>query len=64
MADDAIKIKLTAKPDPKAYQTVQRDTVLVGEDGRMVIVKAGTKLPVHNYEAVEVKPDLPKSDET
>ena len=51
MVSDAIKVKATIRFQPaKGYRLVERDMIVVREDGSLGIVRAGTKLPLYDEE--------------
>lgn len=50
---DTIKIKATMRFTPaKGYRLVERDMLVIHEDGSLGIVKAGTTLPLYDEELV------------
>lgn len=55
---DAVRIKATMRFTPAmGYRLVQRDMIVIQEDGSMGIVRAGTKLPLYDEELrIETEP--------
>ena len=52
-------IKYTAKlvmTPAKGYRLVEHDMIVIGEDGKLSIVRAGTMLPLYD-EKIVVEPD-------